>query len=628
MAIRKKLLALDSVDSSRVLLENNTALRAKDASGALVDVLKLDTSNALKLITADSSSNSGDISIQTGTATGTRGNILLNAGQVTTSANIVPDSDNGRDLGAVSRLFRIVHSRAFQTIRGKMASETTPVSNVPANAVTDFASLANPVALMTYSKNAASTNSGPVYIESGNATGSTSNSGDISIQTGTATGTRGKIVLNAGQVTASANIIPDASGTRDIGGASALFRVVFAAQLQTGFGKVIREQTPVSGVQAHSLTDNSSGTTPVAVTTSNRSLASTHSSNVLIETGNATGPTSNSGDINIQTGTATGTRGRIILDADSVLTVKSILPSATGSSTNQVNLGSISNRFYQVNWANSLASGNGTIQNSGTSPSGVASNFGFMSTAVAAGVLIHSIGEAANTKPVLIESGNSTGSATSSGEIRIKTGTATGARGKILLDGSLIDVSSNNIANLADATLSHHAVNKGQLDAGILEAKDYADSKVAALVNSAPAVLDTLQELAEALGNDPAFATTISGQLGDIDSRLDAIEAEQSSQSTDIQAQLDTLVVPVQHYQSITIGESEIASNSIEVAYDIVGTPWVVRDMLIGIPGVHYSFTGKIISFLGEWANPEGLSKIEDGDTVQVYFMRNTQPFA
>lgn len=41
------------------------------------------------------------------------------------------------------------------------------------------------------------------------------------------------------------------------------------------------------------------------------------------------------------------------------------------------------------------------------------------------------------------------------------------------------------------------------------------DSKVAALVNSAPATLDTLKELADALGNDANFSTTITTKLGE-----------------------------------------------------------------------------------------------------------------
>ena len=46
------------------------------------------------------------------------------------------------------------------------------------------------------------------------------------------------------------------------------------------------------------------------------------------------------------------------------------------------------------------------------------------------------------------------------------------------------------------------------------DAKAYADQKIADLVNSAPAVLDTLQELAAALNNDASFASTVAGQIG------------------------------------------------------------------------------------------------------------------
>ncbi|MBC6695209.1 hypothetical protein H9L25_00255 [Terrisporobacter mayombei] len=47
-----------------------------------------------------------------------------------------------------------------------------------------------------------------------------------------------------------------------------------------------------------------------------------------------------------------------------------------------------------------------------------------------------------------------------------------------------------------------------------LATEEYVGSKVAELVNSAPSTLDTLQELATALGNDPNFATTVANQIG------------------------------------------------------------------------------------------------------------------
>lgn len=67
------------------------------------------------------------------------------------------------------------------------------------------------------------------------------------------------------------------------------------------------------------------------------------------------------------------------------------------------------------------------------------------------------------------------------------------------------------------------------------DAKDYADQKVAALVNSAPEVLNTLQELASALGDDPNFAVSVANQIGAVDDKVDqeisdrqaAVSAEQ-----------------------------------------------------------------------------------------------------
>ena len=76
------------------------------------------------------------------------------------------------------------------------------------------------------------------------------------------------------------------------------------------------------------------------------------------------------------------------------------------------------------------------------------------------------------------------------------------------------------------------------------DAKDYADQKVAALVNSAPEVLDTLKELSDALGSDPNFATTVANNIGAVDAKVDqeildrqsAVSAEQSARESADQA--------------------------------------------------------------------------------------------
>lgn len=57
------------------------------------------------------------------------------------------------------------------------------------------------------------------------------------------------------------------------------------------------------------------------------------------------------------------------------------------------------------------------------------------------------------------------------------------------------------------------------------------DAAITALVASSPATLDTLNELATALGNDPAFATTITTALGNR-VRVDAAQAFTAPQQT------------------------------------------------------------------------------------------------
>lgn len=54
---------------------------------------------------------------------------------------------------------------------------------------------------------------------------------------------------------------------------------------------------------------------------------------------------------------------------------------------------------------------------------------------------------------------------------------------------------------------------QSKADAALASAQSYTDTKVAALVDAAPGTLDTLNELAAALGDDPNFATTITTQI-------------------------------------------------------------------------------------------------------------------
>jgi hypothetical protein len=88
--------------------------------------------------------------------------------------------------------------------------------------------------------------------------------------------------------------------------------------------------------------------------------------------------------------------------------------------------------------------------------------------------------------------GDLTGPVTTSSTIDGRTLSTDGAK----LDG--IAVGANNYALPSD-----------------IATEGYVDNQVSALVAAAPATLDTLNELAAALGDDPNFATTMTTTLGD-----------------------------------------------------------------------------------------------------------------
>lgn len=70
-------------------------------------------------------------------------------------------------------------------------------------------------------------------------------------------------------------------------------------------------------------------------------------------------------------------------------------------------------------------------------------------------------------------------------------------------------------ATTADTAAKARANHTGtQLASTISDFSAAADTRIQLIVNSAPAALDTLNELAAALGNDPNYAATITTQLG------------------------------------------------------------------------------------------------------------------
>ena len=78
----------------------------------------------------------------------------------------------------------------------------------------------------------------------------------------------------------------------------------------------------------------------------------------------------------------------------------------------------------------------------------------------------------------------------------------TSADGFAVVFGDKVDMDNNQIINIALPTAAGHAATKG-----------YVDEAISSLINGAPGTLDTLNELANALGDDANFAATVTASL-------------------------------------------------------------------------------------------------------------------
>lgn len=97
-------------------------------------------------------------------------------------------------------------------------------------------------------------------------------------------------------------------------------------------------------------------------------------------------------------------------------------------------------------------------------------------------------------------------------------------------DKTLLSVNRNTgaVTSISTPTENNH-----------LTTKKYVDDKVAGIVNSAPETLDTLQELATALGNDPNFATTVSTQIGKKVNKVDGMSLTHNDLTNELKANYD-----------------------------------------------------------------------------------------
>lgn len=130
-------------------------------------------------------------------------------------------------------------------------------------------------------------------------------------------------------------------------------------------------------------------------------------------------------------------------------------------------------------------------------------------------------------------------------------------------------IPNSTIRTQVEATVAEEAAIRASADAELalqIEAlsdgfatKEYVDTKVSDVVNNAPAILDTLKELADAIGNDPSFYLNIATTFASLTSQISLLQNKLDSLTTSIVSQKETFLV----------NSSILVSNYIDLAQKV-----------------------------------------------------------
>ena len=90
------------------------------------------------------------------------------------------------------------------------------------------------------------------------------------------------------------------------------------------------------------------------------------------------------------------------------------------------------------------------------------------------------------------------------------------------------------------------------------------DSRISSLINGAPAVLDTLKELSDALASDPNFATTVASSVAGVQTNVNTLDTRVTNLAVEHKAALDAEVLARQQLSTST--DSRFVSSNALIA--------------------------------------------------------------
>ena len=172
---------------------------------------------------------------------------------------------------------------------------------------------------------------------------------------------------------------------------------------------------------------------------------------------------------------------------------------------------------------------------------------------------------------------------------------------------------AGNLASVATSGSYNDLSDKPSIPSVVgLASETYVDTAVAAVVNSAPAVLDTLNELSAALGNDENFATTVAGQIGDVASDVSALDVRVTATEADI-ASLQGASAP----NLSDLGDVAITTPSSGQVLKYNGTGWV-NDADSTFSGAYADLTSKPTLFDGAYSSLTGAPSLFSGSYTDL----------
>jgi archaellum component FlaC len=146
---------------------------------------------------------------------------------------------------------------------------------------------------------------------------------------------------------------------------------------------------------------------------------------------------------------------------------------------------------------------------------------------------------------------------------------------------STVITNLNTVSSNVDAVASD-LVDFGSYANTTFTTNAHIDTKIGELIDSAPGTLDTLNELAAALGDDPNFATTITNSINTISTNVNTVSSNVDSLSSAVDTVTNNVNTVSSNVDAIIDGSTAFTG---EVSFAGINTTYIELDSVANTSG-------------------------------------------